>query len=85
MNTLFKKNNVLYSYASIEELESFAGIKRVEIKQHEKENVQFGLLTLEQYLNVYTASAKDGYRVNVRKKKDDEKIAFIAKQLNTKI
>ena len=73
----FQKNNVLYSYASVEELESFAGIKISEIKQHLKENVQFCLLTLEQYLKVYTASSKDGYRVNVRKKKDSEKIAFI--------
>lgn len=80
----FQKDDVLYSYASVEELESFVGIKRWEIKQQEKENIQFCLLTSEQYLKVYTASAKDGYRVNIRKKKDNEKIVLIENQLKSK-
>lgn len=40
--------------------------------------------SLGQYLKVYTASAKDGYRVNVRNKKDLDKIAFIREQLHWK-
>lgn len=36
----------------------------------------------EQYRNVYTASAKDGYRVTVRQKKDSDKLAIIESYLN---
>ncbi|MBQ5791922.1 MAG: phosphoribosylanthranilate isomerase, partial [Clostridia bacterium] len=60
------------------------GISLSEIKKQMKNNIQFRLLSLEQYLKVYNTSAKDGYRVNVRKKKDDDKIAFIKKRLYDK-
>ena len=81
----FRKNDICYSYAQIEELESFAGISLSEIEIHHKEGIHFGLLSLEQYLKVYLASAKDGYRVNVRQKKDSDKIAFIEKHLENKM
>ncbi len=73
----FGKDGVFYSYASLEELESFAGIKLSDISIQSKGTVQFRLLSLEQYLMVYSSSVKDGYRVNIRKKKDKEKIEFI--------
>ena len=73
----FIKNDVLYSYASLEELESFAGIKISEISIKSENSIKFRLLSLEEYLRVYRESMKDGYRVNVRKKKDKEKIKFI--------
>jgi len=38
-------------------------------------------LSLEQYLAVYKQSSKDGYRVNVRQKKDADKIRFIESKL----
>lgn len=82
MSTPLQRTTFFYSYASIEELEDFAGIKLTEISKKRQEDVQFGLLSLEQYLNVYKASAKDGYRVNIRKKKDNDKITFIEKYLN---
>ena len=75
----FGKNGIFYSYASIEELKSFAEIQASEIEQRSNDGIQFKVLSLEQYLTVYRASAKDGYRINVRKKKDNEKIAFIEK------
>ncbi len=77
----FEKDNIHYSYAEIEELESFVGISTSEIEVIDAENVSFKLLSLQQYLKVYTASLKDGYRVNVRKKKDYEKIEFIYEQI----
>jgi phosphoribosylanthranilate isomerase len=77
----FQKDDTLFSYASIEELKSFARIELYDIEQHLINGVQFRVLSLEQYLKVYRASAKDGYRINVRKKKDKEKIAFIEKHL----
>ena len=80
----FLKNGVYYSYAPIEELESFAGIKMEEIAQKCEEDVRFKLLSLSQYLKVYQASRKDGYRMCVRQKKDDEKIACIQKYLDNR-
>lgn len=77
----FQKNGVHYSYAGIEELEQFAGIAMADIEQKECENARFKLLSLEQYLKVYTASAKDGYRAEKRHKNDADKIEFIQEQL----
>ena len=79
-----QKNNISYSYASIEELKSFAVIELSDIEQRCSNGIKFKLLSLEQYLKVYRASAKDGYRVTVREKKDNDKIAFIEKQLEIK-
>ena len=73
----FVRDGVAYSYADIEDLESFAGIHAEDIEMHEVDGVRFMLLTLEQYLAVYQKSSKDGYRVNVRQKKDADKIRFI--------
>lgn len=73
----FLKNGVCYSYAAFEELESFAQINLSDIECKCEYGVQFKVLSLEQYLKVYTASSKDGYRINVRQKKDADKILFI--------
>ena len=80
----FQKNNISYSYASIEELKSFTGIELSDIDQRCSNGIKFKLLSLEQYLKVYRASAKDGYRITVREKKDNDKISFIEKQLKLK-
>ena len=77
----FVRDGVAYSYADIEDLESFAGINTEDIEMHEADGVRFLLLSLEQYLAVYQKSSKDGYRVNVRQKKDADKIRFIESKL----
>ena len=77
----FVRDDVAYSYADIEDLESFAGINTEDIEMHEVDGVRFLLLSLEQYLAVYKQSCKDGYRVNVRQKKDADKIRFIESKL----
>ena len=77
----FVLEGVAYSYADIEDLESFAGINTEDIELHEIDGVRFLLLSLEQYLSVYKQSSKDGYRVNVRQKKDADKIRFIESKL----
>ena len=77
----FVRDGVAYSYADIEDLESFAGINTETIKMHKVDGVRFLLLSLEQYLAVYKQSSKDGYRVNVRQKKDADKIRFIESKL----
>ena len=77
----FEKDGIHFSYACLEELELFAGISESDIAIFEANHIQFRLLTLEQYLKVYTASSKDGYRMNVKEKKDQEKIDLIYSQL----
>ena len=77
----FVRGGVAYSYADIEDLESFAGICMKDIEMREADGVRFLLLSLEQYLAVYQKSSKDGYRVNVRQKKDADKIRFIESKL----
>ena len=77
----FVRDGVAYSYADIEDLESFAGINTEDIEMHEVDGIRFLLLSLEQYLAVYKQSSKDGYRVNVRQKKDADKIKFIESKL----
>ena len=75
------RDGVAYSYADIEDLESFAGINTESIEMHEVDGIRFLLLSLEQYLAVYKQSSKDGYRVNIRQKKDAVKIRFIESKL----
>jgi len=77
----FVRGGVAYSYADIEDLESFAGINTETIEMHEADGVSFLLLSLEQHLAVYKQSSKDGYRANVRHKKDADKIRFIESKL----
>ena len=77
----FVRDGVAYSYADIEDLESFAGIRMKDVEMRKADDVRFLLLSLEQYLAVYQKSSKDGYRVNVRQKKDADKIRFIESKL----
>ena len=77
----FVRDGVVYSYADIEDLESFAGICMKDIEIREADGVRFLFLSLEQYLAVYKQSSKDGYRVNIRQKKDADKIRFIESKL----
>lgn len=77
----FEKDGIAFSYASLEELEVFAGVPIDQIEIRRQKGIPYRILSLSQYLSVYRASEKDGYRINVRKKKDAEKIAFIESRL----
>ena len=77
----FARDGVAYSYADIEDLEPFAGINTEDIEMYEADGVSFLMLSLEQYLAVYKKSSKDDYRVNIRQKKDADKIRFIESKL----
>lgn len=79
----FEKDGIHYAYAQIEELESFAGVCVPAIELRIKDGIPFMLLSLRQYLSVYTASARDGYRIHTRNKKDYEKIRYIESELRT--
>jgi len=77
----FIKHNIKYSYAGIESLEDYTGIKICEIKYYNYFSTKYKLLSLEQYLTVYKESFKDGYRINNKEKQDFIKIKFIEKKL----
>ena len=74
---VFVRDGVAYAYADWEDLTPFAAVSVSEIPRKTVRGTDFLLLSLEQYLRVYEASVRDGYRVNVRQKKDREKIQFI--------
>ena len=77
----FEKSGLSFAFASIESLTPFAGIDLAKIPVIEEAGVRYYLLDLQDYLKVYTASSKDGYRKNVRNKKDEQKIELISKAL----
>ena len=68
-------------FSKIEDLTPFAGIDITKIPVTEEAGVCYHLLDLEDYLKVYTASSKDGYRKNIKNKQDEQKIEFINKVL----
>lgn len=77
----FEKNGVSMAFASIEDLISFAGVDIENIPRVEESGIRYLLLDLSDYLKVYTASLKDGYRKDVKNKNDEQKIELINKAL----
>ena len=73
----FEKSGLSVAFASIESLMPFAGVNLAKIPMMEEMGVRYYLLDLQDYLKVYTASLSDGYRQNVKNKKDAEKIKLI--------
>ncbi|MBQ8953898.1 MAG: NUDIX domain-containing protein [Clostridia bacterium] len=78
----FERDGVSAAFASLENLAPFAGVDVSAVPLMEEGGARYFLLTLEDYLKVYTASSKDGYRKDVKNKKDGEKIALIRKALS---
>ena len=54
-------------------------MKESEIEEKIELNIHYKLLNLKQYLTVYEASSKDGYRQNKKEKDDLNKIKLIKK------
>ena len=79
----FEKDGVSVAFAPIEDLTPFAGVDLTEIPVLEESGVRYFLLSLQDYLEVYTASAKDGYRKTKKNKQDGQKIERIKKALET--
>ena len=73
----FRKNGIDYSYASLEGLKDFADIDIRDINIRNSSGTEYMLLSLEQYLKVYSKSSQDGYRMNVKEKQDSKKIELI--------
>ena len=77
----FEKSGLSVAFASIESLTPFAGINPAKIPVIEETGIRYYLLELQDYLKVYMASSKDGYRKSVKNKKDEQKIKLINKVL----
>ena len=77
----FEKAGLSVAFASIESLTPFAGVDVAKIPMLEEAGVRYYLLDLQDYLKVYTESAKDGYRKDKKHKEDGEKIELIKKAL----
>lgn len=77
----FEKDGVSAAFASIENLVPFAGVDITRIPVVNENGVRYYLLGLEDYLKVYTASSKDGYRRDTKNKNDTEKIELIKRAL----
>ncbi len=77
----FVKGDFRIAFASIENLEPFAGVDRYHIPLITDQGASYCLLELPDYLKVYEASSKDGYRKNVKNKQDQQKIDLILKAL----
>ena len=77
----FDKSGLSVAFAAIESLTPFAGVDLKQIPVIDEEDVRYYLLDLRDYLKVYTASAKDGYRKNVKNKQDEQKIELIKTEM----
>ena len=78
----FEKSDLSVAFASIENLTPFAGVDLSRILVVEETGIRYYLLNLQDYLKVYIASSKDGYRKNTKNKKDEEKIELINKAIS---
>lgn len=78
----FRGDGFKVAFASIESLESFAGVNIDSIPVEKNGQTEYMLLTLEQYLKVYTRSSEDSYRRNKNNGKDLIKIELIKRKLN---
>ena len=65
----------------MEDLEPFAGVDIQRIPLIRENGTSYYLLELPDYLKVYEASSRDGYRKNVKNKQDQQKINLIRKAL----
>ena len=75
----FQKNDLSVGFGIIDTLPSFAGVLLEDLKIHQKDGIQFYLLTAHQYLNVYQASSKDSYRAKNNNYKDMRKLDYLKK------
>ena len=80
---VFEKSGLSIAFASIENLVPFAEIDLTKIPVVEEADTKYLLLGLQDYLKVYTASSKDGYR-NTKNKNDRQKIDLITQALQQK-
>ena len=77
----FRKADLCVAFAGIDGLQSFAGVDISGIPVEMENGICYLLLELPDYLKVYEASSKDGYRKTVKNKQDQDKIDRIREAL----
>jgi hypothetical protein len=73
----FMKNDITIGFAFTEELVAFADIDYKSLQVFEDNGTTYHLLTIEDYLKVYTQSLQDGYRRTKNNSKDLIKINIL--------
>lgn len=81
----FKKDGLSAAFANIESLTDFADVNISKIPKEKEDSAIFFLLDLPDYLRVYKASSKDGYRTNKNNRKDFAKIKLIQSKILEKL
>ena len=80
----FAKGEISISFAKIDDLEEYASISLCDAAMIQQHDARFMLLTLPQYLKVYTESSKDSYRKDKNNAKDFKRIEMIQNILRNK-
>lgn len=75
----FYNGEIQIGFSFIEDLKNFAGVNYMGLESVEDDGVVYYLLTIEDYLKVYTKSSKDGYRRTKNNEKDLKKLEFFKK------
>ena len=78
----FHKEGVKIAFSFEEDLLPFAGIDYTKLKVINEDGIKYKVLSLEDYLKVYSKSVKDGYRRSKNNNKDIHKIEKIKEVLN---
>lgn len=73
----FCNGGVTVAFASEEDLSPFAGVDHTQLEQVTFDGSVFRQLSLAQYLRVYSASLKDGYRRTKKDNKDLQKVELL--------
>lgn len=73
----FSKGELSIEFGVSTTLPEFAGVELAELPLVNKDGIYYYLPTLEQFLNIYQASSKDGYRNDRNNNKDFDKINYI--------
>ena len=77
----FVRDGLSVAFAGLEDLFPFAGVDPALIPEIQESGVHYLLPELTDWLRVYSASQKDGYRQNTREKDDAGKIRLIRQAL----
>ncbi|XKI13017.1 Nucleotidyltransferase family protein [Sporosarcina sp. ANT_H38] len=78
----FIKNESKIGFAFIEDLVEFADVDYKSLKVFEESGAKYYLLTISDYLKVYTKSLQDGYRRTKNNNKDLHKLEILNRLLH---
>ncbi|MGC2921992.1 phosphoribosylanthranilate isomerase [Leuconostoc mesenteroides] len=80
----FQKGDLSVAFGSIDCLPQFTNVDLQDLVENNLGSIKFLTPTLQQFMNIYTASSMDSYRQQQGNQKDLPKIVFLKKQLSLK-